>query len=327
MRRAATLGAVLVALAVLYVAAWRTLPQARSTPAPGPTSMAGSTALVTSVTRTCPPPAPNTGEAHIAVIAQPGHATAPAGAAQLSAIPFAPSAPPTASPSGKTARENVRQDSAVVWQDSAVGRQDGRKLRWWHGRLRARHRRHGHCLYPRPANGPGCPVRHPVRRHRNIRYRRHGPGLRSRGSDSVWHGDGQLHPRWRRHWFIGAGTAAGAPVTRLYLMNPGTVAASAEVTILTDAGIQQGLNTAIPVAPGHYIWENVTKYTAGSVVLGVPTCRRLRAGRRRRVARPVKRVRRRLATSGVGPGDAGRHTRPDHGQQRGPAVRGRPRVG
>ena len=70
-------------------------------------------------------------------------------------------------------------------------------------------------------------------------------------------------------WFVGAGTTAGAPATRLYLMNPGTVAASVEVTILTDAGVQQGLNAAITVGPGRYVWENITKYTAGSVVLAL----------------------------------------------------------
>ena len=70
-------------------------------------------------------------------------------------------------------------------------------------------------------------------------------------------------------WFIGAGTAAGAPVTRLYLMNPGSVAASVEVTMVTDAGIQQGLNAAITVGPGQYIWENIAPYTTGSVVLAL----------------------------------------------------------
>jgi hypothetical protein len=70
-------------------------------------------------------------------------------------------------------------------------------------------------------------------------------------------------------WFIGMGTGAGAPVTRLYLMNPGTAVASVVVTMLTDAGIQQGLNSAITVGPGQYLWENISQYTAGSAALAL----------------------------------------------------------
>jgi hypothetical protein len=70
-------------------------------------------------------------------------------------------------------------------------------------------------------------------------------------------------------WFVGTGTASGAPVTRLYLMNPGVAAASVEVTILTDAGVQQGLQAAITVAPGQYVWENIAQYAAGSAALAL----------------------------------------------------------
>jgi len=174
-RRVATAAAVLVALTVLYVAAGQTLPGTSSkAAAAGPASMAGATAVVTSVSRTCPPPGPGTGEAHIALVAVPGQGAASGGTAQLSTIPFASSATP--------------------------------------------------------------------------------PGKTTAGADM---------------WFVGAGTTAGAPVTRLYLMNPGTVAASVVVTIITDSGIQQGLNAAITVAPGQYLWENIAQYTAGSVVLAL----------------------------------------------------------
>jgi hypothetical protein len=67
-------------------------------------------------------------------------------------------------------------------------------------------------------------------------------------------------------WFIGTGTASGAPVTRLFLMNAGTIAATVEVTILTDSGLQQGLNAAITVAAGGYLSENIAPFTGGSQV-------------------------------------------------------------
>jgi Family of unknown function (DUF5719) len=265
MRRVATLGAVLVALAVLYVAAWRTLPQARSTPAPGPTSMAGSTALVTSVTRTCPPPAPNTGEAHIAVIAQPGHASAPAGAAQLSAIPFAPSVPPAASPSGKASGKTAQSAGKTAQSAGKTAGSSG-----------------GDTAGSAPGTAATDTVSTPgqlavlaapsATQYGGTEISATGAmaqGFEAEEATASGMGTVSCTHAGADMWFIGAGTAAGAPVTRLYLMNPGTVAASAEVTILTDAGIQQGLNTAITVAPGHYIWENVTQYTAGSAVLGL----------------------------------------------------------
>jgi hypothetical protein len=67
-------------------------------------------------------------------------------------------------------------------------------------------------------------------------------------------------------WFVGTGTATGAPVTRLYLMNAGTIAATVEVSMLTDSGVQQGLSDAITVGPGQYLWENVARFTGGSQV-------------------------------------------------------------
>lgn len=257
MRRVATFGAVLVALAVLYVAAWRTLPQASPTAAaPDATSMAGSTAVVTSVTRACPPPAPNTGEAHIAVIAVPRQATAAAGAAQLSAIPFAPTATPTASPSGTTAKATGK-----TAQTAGKTAGSGNSPRG--------------AAATDTVSTPGQLT--VLAAPSATQYG--GTGISATGAmaqgfeaeETTSSGMGTVsctHPG-ADMWFIGAGTAAGAPVTRLYLMNPGTGAASAEVTMLTDAGIQQGLNTAITVGPGQYIWENITQYTAGSVVLGL----------------------------------------------------------
>jgi hypothetical protein len=252
MSRIATFGAVLAALAVLYLVAWQTLPGTSSTAAAaGATSMAGKTAVVTSVTRTCPPPGPDTGQAHIAVIAVPGRAAASVGAAQLSAIPFAPSATPAASPSGKasgkgagsssggagssahgaTATDTVSTPSQLTILAAPSATQYG-----------------GTAISVTGAMAQGFEAEETT-----------ASGV---GTVSCTHAGADM-------WFIGAGTAAGAPVTRLYLMNPGTTAASVEVAMLTDAGVQQGLQAAITVGAGQYIWENIAQYTAGSVVLAL----------------------------------------------------------
>jgi hypothetical protein len=253
MSRVAIFGSVLVALAVLYLAAWQTLPGGGSTPAAtgsGVTSTAGSTAVVTSVTRTCPPPGPDTGEAHIAVVAVPGRA-APAGAAQLSAIPFTPATTPAASPSGKKAGKtpgssgdgagNAAHGPAATATVSASGQLTV-------------------LTAPSATQYGGTEISATGAMAQGLEAEE--TTASGMGTVSCTHAGADM-------WFIGAGTAAGAPVTRLYLMNPGTVAASVEVTILTDAGTQQGLDTAITVGPGQYIWENITQYTAGSVALAL----------------------------------------------------------
>jgi hypothetical protein len=70
-------------------------------------------------------------------------------------------------------------------------------------------------------------------------------------------------------WFVGTGQAAGASQVWLYLMNTGNLTASADVTILTDTGQQNGLSSAITVAPGQSVAENVTPYVPGSQALGL----------------------------------------------------------
>ncbi len=70
-------------------------------------------------------------------------------------------------------------------------------------------------------------------------------------------------------WFAGTGQSDGATQTRLYLMNTGNVAASVDVTILTDTGQQNGLNNAITIAPGQFAAENVTPFVPGSQALAL----------------------------------------------------------
>jgi hypothetical protein len=74
-------------------------------------------------------------------------------------------------------------------------------------------------------------------------------------------------------WFVGSGESAGATQIWLYLMNTETVTASADVTILTDTGQQNGLSSAITVRPGQFVKENIAPLVAGSqaVALHVQT--------------------------------------------------------
>ena len=70
-------------------------------------------------------------------------------------------------------------------------------------------------------------------------------------------------------WFVGTGQAAGASEVRLYLMNTGNLTASADVTILTDTGLQSGLSSAITIAPNQSVAENITPFVQGSQALAL----------------------------------------------------------
>ena len=88
MRRFGLFGAVLLVLAAVYVAAWRIQPsQTAARPSSPPT------AAVTAVTRSCPPPAPHAGQAHIALMSMPSGSAAVksgTGTVALTAVPAVP---------------------------------------------------------------------------------------------------------------------------------------------------------------------------------------------------------------------------------------------
>jgi hypothetical protein len=251
MRRLAAFGAVLLALAVLYFAAAQTRPQAG---AAASVSQASTTTAVTSVTRTCPPPDPGTGVARIAVVAVPGPGAGSqgTGTARLSAVPSATSttspakasaglatAPAKASPAASTAGGatpsaapvTLSTPGALTLQVAPQATQYGSTAVSATGTMAQ-----GFEAEEATASGVGTvSCTHP-------------------GSDM---------------WFVGTGEQAGAPAARLYLMNTGAVAANVEVTLITDAGIQQGLSTAIPVGPGQYLLVDLAQYAHGSVVMAV----------------------------------------------------------
>jgi hypothetical protein len=70
-------------------------------------------------------------------------------------------------------------------------------------------------------------------------------------------------------WFVGTGATAGATASELYLSNTGGLAATVDVALITDAGIQQGLSSAITVGPDEYQSVNLASYVRGSVVMAV----------------------------------------------------------
>jgi hypothetical protein len=233
MRRGiAAAGVVVLALVVIYLAAWQTRPAASA--GSGAAAQAGTTTAVTSVTRTCPPPGPGTGTAHIAVVAAPdarqSAATGPrsTGSAALSAIPGSTGTGATKSPAPAV---TITAAGALVLRDAPQASKYGATAVSATGMMAQ-----GFEAEQATASGTGTvSCTHP------------GPDM----------------------WFVGTGVQTGAPTTRLYLMNTGAISASVEVTLITDAGVQPGLSTVITVAPGQYMVENLASSAPGSVVMAV----------------------------------------------------------
>lgn len=243
-RRLGTLGAALAVLAGIYLVAWRTQPPASGGSTARP---AGTTIAVTSASRACPPPGPGTGVARIAMVAIPSQAaiaagTAAAGTARLGAIPSAPAGSSTASAAGQSAGKpggSPGQGNQVT--ASALGALTV-------------------TTAPAPTQYGGTFVS--VMGTMAQGFEAEEATASGMGTVSCTHPGSDM-------WFIGTGQQAGAPTTSLYLMNPGNVAASVEVTLLTDSGVQQGLSTPIMVGPDQYVWENIGHFAHGSVVIGL----------------------------------------------------------
>jgi hypothetical protein len=226
MRRLGLFGAVLLVLAAVYVAAWRIHPSQTSAQPSPPTA-----AAVTAVTRSCPPPAPKAGKAHIALMSMPSGSAAVksgTGTVALTAVPAAPSAgkqtaaarPVTVSAPG--ALVTVTAPAAAGLGGTAVA-----------------------------ATGPMA------------------AGFEAEQSDASGTGVVACTHPGSDMWFVGTGTDDGAPQVRLYLMNTGDLPASVNVAILTDAGLQSGLNTGITVAPHQFTAENIAPLVHGSVALAL----------------------------------------------------------
>lgn len=239
MRRFGLLAAVLLVLAGAYLAARDTSPRS----AHGTQGAAPQTVAVTSVTRSCPPPAPGTGAAHIAMVSVPPHAgTAAAGtaagpghaqragSATLGAVPFAARTPAGNGSGGRTGT-TVSTPGALV-----------------------------SVAAPEAARFGGTQV--------------DATGQMAEGFEAeLAASDGMgtvscLHPG-SDMWLVGTGQGAGASDIRLYLMNTGAMAASVEVTMLTDSGTVSGLSSGITVAPHQYLTKSIAPLVKGSAALAL----------------------------------------------------------
>jgi Family of unknown function (DUF5719) len=251
MRRAGLLGLVLVVLAVAYVAAWRTQPSAPKQAA----EPSAVSAAVTSVTRSCPPPAPDTGPAHIAMIAMPAQTTtakaaqAPTGSVALSAVPAAAvPAKPASSTSGKkpsaTSTKPAAKSTAAAAQPVTVSVPGTQST----------------VAAPQAGSLGGTALAATGQMAEGFEAEQAtSSGL---GTVSCTHPSSDM-------WFVGTGTGAGASDVRLYLMNTGDLAASVDLTILTDSGLQNGPGSAITVAPDQFVTQDITAFVHGSQALAV----------------------------------------------------------
>ena len=229
MHRLALPGAVLLALVAVFLIARGTQPGPARVAVP-----ADQSAAVTSITRSCPPPASGTAAGRITMVALPPPA---AGGASASAV--ASSATPTGDATFR-----------AVAAGPAAGRQATERSVSALGTVAT-------VTVP---GGEGAAV---------AATGKMAEGFEAEQSDASGTGLVSCTHPGSDMWFAGTGQTEGATQTRLYLMNTGNVAASVDVTILTDTGQQNGLNNAITVAPGQFVTENVTPFVSGSQALAL----------------------------------------------------------
>ena len=235
-------GAVLLALAAVFVIAWGTRPGASQ--ATGP---ACQDTAVTSITRSCPPSAPGSGTARISMVALPAQGaganagTASTGSATFSAVATAAAAGSgTSSAAGKTATGGKTGGSA------------GAKTK---------------APQPVTETTPGAVATVTAPGNGGTEVAANGKmaeGFEAEQSDASGTGLVSCTHPGSDMWFVGTGQAAGASQVWLYLMNTGNLTASADVTILTDTGLQSGLSSAITIGPNQSVSENITQYVTGS---------------------------------------------------------------
>lgn len=245
MRRLALLGAVLVALVAVAAFAWSTKPAASRSGA-----ATGQVTAVTSVTRSCPPAAPGAGTTtHISMIAVPsqtasakGSSAASAGSAILSAVPAASAAPAAATKPAKKApaKKTTPAKTASVTESAPTA--------------------------PVTVSEPGtattvtAPSAGDAAGTALAATGQMAEGFEAEQATSAGMGLVSCSHPSSDMWFVGS----GASDVRLYLMNTGDLAASANVNILTDTGQQNGLANAITVAPDQVIEENIAPYVRGA---------------------------------------------------------------
>jgi len=228
-RRVALPASVLLLLALVYVVAWET-------GSAGPSAAAGAaapqTVPVTAVTRDCPPPGPGTGQGHVAMLAVPPRTAAKAAgtAPGATTVTAVPSANSSAKASAGTVTGPANPNALTLLSPPQAAQFAATEVTAT-GQLAQ-----GFAAEQAASDGTGAVTcTHP-------------------GSDV---------------WFVGTGTSAGGSTSWLYLMNSGTMAASVEVTVLTDSGDQSGQDNELTVAPHRYLGVNLASLAQGSTVLTV----------------------------------------------------------
>jgi hypothetical protein len=238
-RRFALPGAVLLALAVAFVIAWGTQPGTGQAAA-----QAGQQAAVTSIDRTCPPAAPGSGTARISMLALPAQGAASGSAVSSGTATFSPvSDAPAATAGGK---------GTSAGNTAAAGTSKGTQ--------------------PVTVSTPGAVTTVTASGSGGTAVSATGKmaeGLEAEQSDASGTGVVSCTHPGSDMWFVGSGLVSGVSQVWLYLMNTGNLTANADVTILTDTGQQNGLSSAITIAPNQSVAENVTPYVQGSEAIAL----------------------------------------------------------
>lgn len=271
MRRLSMLGMVFLVVGVVYALAWHTQPSASRPQAQA--QAAPHAAAVTSVTRSCPPPGPKTGAAHIAMIAMPAQAPAakgaktPTGAVALNSVPAAPVAA-TAPATGQKHTTATPTATASGSQPTATSSPNTKKT----AKPAAKNTQ---PAQPVTVSVPGTPtaVTAPDAALSGgtavAATGQMAEGFEAEQSTSSGMGTVSCSHPESDMWFVGTGAAAGATDVRLYLMNTGGLTATVSLTILTDAGVQNGPASAITVAPHQFVMQNMDSFVHGSGALAL----------------------------------------------------------
>ena len=268
MRRLALLGAVLLALAAVAGVAWVTRSDGTGTSA----KQGAQAVAVTSVTRSCPPSASSSAPARIAMIAMPSQTKAakssgaPAGSATLSSVLAASSAGPTA-PGTKKTPGTKPSGSKTSSTGTAGTKSQGTKTQ---GKPSASAQASPAGPVTVSAPGTVALLTEPGTGGSTVAATgQMAEGLEAEQSDGSGMGLVSCTHPGSDMWFVGTGQSAGASAVRLYVMNTGTVTASVNVTILTDTGVQDGLNSAVTVPAGQSATVDITPFVHGSQALAL----------------------------------------------------------
>lgn len=234
LRRHALPGSVFLLLAFVALITW-------ATGSDGPSAGAGSvvprTVPVTGVVRDCPPPAPGTDQAHIALLSAPPRPVSSAGS--VSSAGTGSSARAAKAPGATTLTAIPAADANGTASGTASGPAAPGAL--------------GFLSPPQASQGTQVAATGGLAQ-----------GFAAQQADA----DGTsvvtcTHPD-SDEWFVGTGTNS-----RLYLMNTSAMTASVDVTVLTDTGVQSSQDNEVTVPAHRYLSVNLASEASGSTVLAV----------------------------------------------------------